>query len=955
VKIFPTRSIFIGRQQYQKVAVAVAVTMRASLRTDSRFAEASSTKRTSTRTSIRIRSSRSRAKGSTLAVWRLVLLLVWTTATTAPAFTHGVQFRFPGRRRDNTPVDMPAGSRNGEGSSSTGGRDPPVLVAAAGTSSEDIVNVAASIEQAAAAAADYAKNLPFLELVPEFVKGCYHQFVSIVLYKPPVGIVACYTVFRLLWTGRILRLYPKPRGATKDSVEDEVHSRETRKRNKERLVGRSLILDTDDVSYNLYGGVERVRRRLCGLALTHLVGECKRAAIEQELAREEYVGNADQILMEAAVDLMTASVPPGSARASLVQEMVEPIARLEHAMLNNRPLPRQSSSSAVTPQELRQLIMVASMTAQVRAMDALLRVCRDRLLKTAYRMARTRDHWKRRVRSAKSLTGIFKRLFNGVIEGDRLRLAYATAAYNEEVYRLGKVAAILMERPKEMSESYLLQVLKSGNKQKQTRKEAEALARANEKSGRTIKQQMQSMKISEVSLAKWSKYSLRWNPDGRGFPVKILKADMHVKDCWQGAVATLLAAKDNETWLEEASTWTSQARRGLCGVLKEVLHSSDDSRPFDEREFLQLEHHWCAQTYAPNTDVARQWQTILDYSDDLASYRRAGEGRAVQLIDAAFFGFARKLNIFGLPKAMLTIGAAHYIHEWASPQWPNVKKDGIAIAKAIILIIHERFWVPIKGIWDELMHKNQGMMSALSVDGEQASLDHMLRDLGYGDGTARTRNAALVKAAEEYEKGLDSGVVRSVVGGKLVRLMLVQVQQLKVGLLSALGTIDTLMKGNQIHFQVLASIPAIVIATYGTRFFFRALYNIRSRDLRPISVAHAEMSNYLANMEAIIVLADQDVVSDSTQGSTRSGRGGRDAAVVRTNLQPSELGELLLNMHRYIVLLDYGSPPFPVWLCDAIHSSLQELLGGSLQRLDTARHISWLNLIQKKHQELLKR
>jgi hypothetical protein len=105
-------------------------------------------------------------------------------------------------------------------------------------------------------------------------------------------------------------------------------------------------------------------------------------------------------------------------------------------------------------------------------------------------------------------------------------------------------------------------------------------------------------------------------------------------------------------------------------------------------------------------------------------------------------------------------------------------------------------------------------------------------------------------------------------------------------------------------------------------------------------------------MEGIVLLANQ---VEKTGGTNGGGSHKKDeTSVVRTQLEPEELGELLLNMHRYLILLDYGSPPFPVWMCEAIHSSLQEILGGTMQHLGNERLIAWLNLVQRKHQDLLK-
>jgi hypothetical protein len=41
-----------------------------------------------------------------------------------------------------------------------------------------------------------------------------------------------------------------------------------------------------------------------------------------------------------------------------------------------------------------------------------------------------------------------------------------------------------------------------------------------------------------------------------------------------------------------------------------------------------------------------------------------------------------------------------------------------------------------------------------------------------------------------------------------------------------------------------------------------------------------------------------------------------------TALQPAGLGELMLNMHRYLILLDFSSPPFPSSNRDQTHRSI---------------------------------
>jgi nuclear control of ATPase protein 2 len=189
------------------------------------------------------------------------------------------------------------------------------------------------------------------------------------------------------------------------------------------------------------------------------------------------------------------------------------------------------------------------------------------------------------------------------------------------------------------------------------------------------------------------------------------------------------------------------------------------------------------------------------------------------------------------------------------PYWPTIQLHIVEISQKMMEIIQQRVWVPMKGIYDDIMNRSPSMMSALGLEVEETSLDHMLRDLNFGDGTSATRQEALRKATEQYEHDLSHGLFANFARGRLIRLLLIQVQQLKVGMLSALDTIDVLIEGNRIHFKVLAAIPAIVMVSYGTRYFFRSLYNVRAIDLRPISAVHKEMTQYLNKMEKILLLS----------------------------------------------------------------------------------------------------
>jgi nuclear-control-of-ATPase protein 2 len=83
-------------------------------------------------------------------------------------------------------------------------------------------------------------------------------------------------------------------------------------------------------------------------------------------------------------------------------------------------------------------------------------------------------------------------------------------------------------------------------------------------------------------------------------------------------------------------------------------------------------------------------------------------------------------------------------------------------------MFYTRFWEPMKGIYDNIMNKIPGMMSAFGLDVEERSLDRMLRDLGFGDGTQLVREKAMELATERYEKDIREGVFLNFVKGDMM-------------------------------------------------------------------------------------------------------------------------------------------------------------------------------------------
>lgn len=697
-----------------------------------------------------------------------------------------------------------------------------------------------------------------------YFRTVYQCALNIILYKPPVGIVAIFGLHRVY-----TKLTKSP------TTIQEINNREN-----SRTQGRKFFLDMDDADYNHYGGIDHVRAKLCRYAL----------------------GNHHESLARG----LDVSHRPGDSRVRLVQELALVL-------------------SASADDDNDKTLKISRTLLQVRAVDALLRIARDRLLKVSFRLQRTCDHYAHHLQAKKSYPKFIQEFFKASIASDQERLSEATAACQAELERLGEITQILTERPGDMSQDYLIQALKETDELKQAQK---------------VDQHQHSSpwnRLSRIKLPDIQQYKVRWNVEGRG-RLSLRKMDSQGHIGTETVQRTLQSDSSNAVWLRHADQWTRQARSMLGRIIQQVHDDSVGDKFSDEETIEQVRTEWCKG----GQNAQDLWLKALRVVDSIPKGRRIGEGKVLRLQDAALVHWTRQLDLYGIPSTILAIYIANIVHNRLTPYWPAFKKESLAAYATIIGIAQERFWFPVKSILDDLMNKTPTMMSAFGLDIEESSLDHMLRDLGYGDGSPEMRREGLKFASQQYEDALQNHLIGNLVRGKLVRLMLIQVQQLKVGVLSALETIDVLMKGNRIYFSVLAGIPAVVLATYGTKFLLHFMYNIRSRDLRPVKTVHAEMKELLLHTEELLLLAGQSRGADGTSTLV---------------LKPSELGRLLLTVHRYLILMDYSSPPFPTGQCDLIHENLRKMFGtdGILGRaLEDRQRNLWIQLVQKKHQELLK-
>ena len=217
-------------------------------------------------------------------------------------------------------------------------------------------------------------------------------------------------------------------------------------------------------------------------------------------------------LIEALKTALAIEFVPGGSHSEYVRKMIPSIAVAEEYANqlgitlngdqsdsdnnhnNNSHNNKDYNNHHIRDDGVQQLLKIGLQILEIRALDSQLRSIRDRLIRTTFRLNRTVRYWKRKVEALSSSSSspttssssfslsipslgsstartvaskwkrrLFRSLYsktgggynsdkhnNSLLEGDRLRLAFAEAAYNAEVIRLGKILKLLNNRPSEM-------------------------------------------------------------------------------------------------------------------------------------------------------------------------------------------------------------------------------------------------------------------------------------------------------------------------------------------------------------------------------------------------------------------------------------------------------------------------------------------------------------------------
>ncbi len=689
------------------------------------------------------------------------------------------------------------------------------------------------------------KILPaaMLEKVPSSIR-------NVILYKPPIGVTMLFVLFDLLVSRN-----KKVAASFLMSSTDSSETISTLKR-KKKYMGRSLHLDADDRKLLMgLGGVEAVRTELCAAALIDYIDEpglCSETCIGDNITSSKL--NPKTLLSDysnisyfasAARDALMIKTMPRSSNEYYVERTLEPLAKLQYLFEIGGPLSFRHSRQS--DNFLPDLLWMSTKLAEVRSLDALLRILRERLLTSAVRLSKKKRYRQWRLEWYENAFGRFWKLWfrqmirGKTIEDDRRNLQLTTAALRRETERLGQVQTVLLERPVELRETCLL-IASSF-----TSDELESGCIENSDSRTKKKYCAGDILPNGAKEALQSTHLVR-NGDLKGREVG--------------------ETTDLRDWTAAAMDWTARARLLISDLVTETMRDVFQPEDFFTKNRkttigydLEVLDKW--STYSKCDREG--WSTTLMLCSNLSKPRLMREKKYIPTANH-LKSILNNHDIFGAIPSLAAILGAVCVHNAVKPIFSDIVITSRLFANTLWGILEFRFWNPLKVIVLDLLNQSPRLLDSFALEEEEKSLDNMLRDMGLGDGTQVTRAKALVEAANIYEKELAGGAVKNIFRGDMVRLLLIQVQQMKTGMLQAMGSIDDLMDSNRLNVQLLAVVPAILIVTLGTRLFLSAMYSLRSRNLVGISNAKTELGDLLMKMERDLLLAGHEHDSFASDG-----------------------------------------------------------------------------------------
>lgn len=165
------------------------------------------------------------------------------------------------------------------------------------------------------------------------------------------------------------------------------------------------------------------------------------------------------------------------------------------------------------------------------------------------------------------------------------------------------------------------------------------------------------------------------------------------------------------------------------------------------------------------------------------------------------------------------IGAHYAVHN--TRYW--IESGPIFLTEVITAsknLLHDWIWNPIQDVWRTIRYSKVSAISLALEAGEteRRLLDELVSKYSFQDNSLSfsredfTENEQLKFALEKINVDFARAVGKpwtSIMSGRLLTLLMIQAQRVKVDFQTALGAIDRLLKSNELNFELLAVVPVL--------------------------------------------------------------------------------------------------------------------------------------------------
>jgi len=185
------------------------------------------------------------------------------------------------------------------------------------------------------------------------------------------------------------------------------------------------------------------------------------------------------------------------------------------------------------------------------------------------------------------------------------------------------------------------------------------------------------------------------------------------------------------------------------------------------------------------------------------------------------------------------------------------------------------------------------------------------------------RNMDMSVVSDQYDREIRSAV-RNVFSGKIVRMLLIQIQFIKKELLVAMEAIDDLFNANKVNLQFLAVIPAIFSTYFLYRLSVIVVASVMSRRISSTAGAHASLRKILRDVERLLILAPRP----KSQGEDNRSSTG-DSLVEDAVLDVKSMGRLVYLLYEFQSTLRQNAARLEAGVRQSFDDDLKDLLTGT--------------------------